>query len=200
MAVPCLPLISPVKTTIKTFLILGISVAITTLTTARAQNTTEQNPVAKAFEQRVKDYVKLREDLEGKMPKLSKEAKPEEIELHKKQLQEAVQKSRSGAKHGDIFTPDAAQLVRNVIKDEFKGKDKVELRKNVLVEAEVKAVPLRVNYPYPEVKEQLEMPPTLLLKLPQLPKQIRYRFVGHNLLLVDRENGLIIDYMTNAVP
>jgi len=189
-----------VKTTIKTFLILGISVAITTLTTARAQNTTEQNPVAKAFEQRVKDYVKLREDLEGKMPKLSKEAKPEEIELHKKQLQEAVQKSRSGAKHGDIFTPDAAQLVRNVIKDEFKGKDKVELRKNVLVEAEVKAVPLRVNYPYPEVKEQLEMPPTLLLKLPQLPKQIRYRFVGHNLLLVDRENGLIIDYMTNAVP
>lgn len=195
-----MPLISPVKTTIKTFLILGISVAITTLTTARAQNTTEQNPVAKAFEQRVKDYVKLREDLEGKMPKLSKEAKPEEIELHKKQLQEAVQKSRSGAKHGDIFTPDAAQLVRNVIKDEFKGKDKVELRKNVLVEAEVKAVPLRVNYPYPEVKEQLEMPPTLLLKLPQLPKQIRYRFVGHNLLLVDRENGLIIDYMTNAVP
>jgi hypothetical protein len=38
------------------------------------------------------------------------------------------------------------------------------------------------------------------LKLPQLPKQIRYRFVGTNMLLVDRENGLIIDFMTNALP
>jgi hypothetical protein len=44
------------------------------------------------------------------------------------------------------------------------------------------------------------MAPTLLLKLPQLPKQIRYRFVGRNMLLVDRENGLIIDYMTDAIP
>ena len=32
-----------------------------------------------AFEQRAKDYVKMREALEGKMPKLSTEAKPEEI-------------------------------------------------------------------------------------------------------------------------
>ena len=134
------------------------------------------------------------------MPKLSKEAKPEEIETHKKQLQDSVRAARAGAKQGDIFTPEAAALVRSIIKEEFKGKDRVELRKAVLVEAEVKSVPLRVNYPYPEVKEQLEMPPTLLLKLPQLPKQIRYRFVGDNMLLVDRENGLILDYMGNAIP
>jgi hypothetical protein len=57
-----------------------------------------------------------------------------------------------------------------------------------------------VNYPYPESQEVLEMAPTLLLRLPQLPKQLRYRFVGPNLLLLDRENGLIIDYMTNALP
>jgi hypothetical protein len=157
-------------------------------------------PVADAFEKRVKDYVKLRESIEEKMPKLSKEAKPEEIEVHKKQLQESVRAARAGAKHGDIFTPDAAAMIRAIIKDEFKGKDRVELRKAVLVESEVKSVPLRVNYPYPETKEQLEMPPTLLLRLPQLPKQIRYRFVGPNMLLVDRENGLILDYMTDALP
>ena len=156
--------------------------------------------ITETFEKRVKDYVKLREDIEAKMPKLSKEAKPEEIETHKKQLQESVRAARTGAKQGDIFTPDAATLVRAIIKEEFKGKDRVELRKAVLVEAEVKAVPLRVNHPYPEVKEQLEMAPTLLLKLPQLPKQIRYRFVGRNMLLVDRENGLIIDYMADAIP
>jgi hypothetical protein len=74
------------------------------------------------------------------------------------------------------------------------------LRKEVLVEAENKAVPVRVNHPYPESQELLEMPPPLLLRLPQLPKQVKYRFVRGNLLLVDRENGLIIDYMTDALP
>jgi len=160
----------------------------------------QNKQLAGAFEKRVKDYVKLRENIEAKMPKLSTEAKPEEIETHKKQLQESVRVARAGAKHGDLFTPDAAAMIRTIIKEEFKGKDRVDLRKAVLVDAEVKSVPLRINYPYPEVKEQLEMPPTLLLKLPQLPKQIRYRFVGRNMLLVDRENGLIIDYMGNAIP
>jgi len=57
-----------------------------------------------------------------------------------------------------------------------------------------------VNYPYPETKDLTQMPPTLLLKLPQLPKEVKYRFVGRHLLLVDTDNGLIVDYMTNALP
>ncbi|HEX8845805.1 MAG TPA: hypothetical protein VF791_14225 [Pyrinomonadaceae bacterium] len=156
--------------------------------------------VAADFEGRVKEYVKLREGLETKLPKLSKDSNPEQIEAHKKLFQEIVRAGRAGAKHGDIFTEAAAALIRSIIKDEFKGRDRAELRKTVLVESEVKGVPLRINYPYPESQELLEMPPTLLLKLPQLPKQIRYRFVGRNMLLVDRENGLILDYMLDAVP
>jgi DNA integrity scanning protein DisA with diadenylate cyclase activity len=155
---------------------------------------------AEAFEKRVKDYASLRESLEEKMPKLSKESKPEEIETHKKQFQERVRAARAGAKHGEIFTPEAQALIRRIIKDEFKGRERAEFRDTVLKEAEIKAVPLRVNYPYPEGGELLEMPATLLLRLPQLPKQVRYRFVGRNFLLVDRENGLIVDYMTNALP
>ena len=155
---------------------------------------------AAAFEKRVKEYVGLREGLEDEMPKPPKDATPEQIEAHKAAFQERVRAARSGAKQGDVFTPEAARLVRAVIKDEFKGRERQELRKEVLVEAENKAVPVRVNYPYPETQELLEMPPTLLLRLPQLPKQVKYRFVRGNLLLVDRENGLIIDYMTDALP
>jgi hypothetical protein len=152
------------------------------------------------FEKRVKEYVKLREGLEEKMPKLSKESTPEQIEAHKKAFQEAVRSARVGAKHGDLFSPEIADYIRATIKNEFKGRERKELRETVLVEADTKAVPLRVNYPYPETAELLEMPPTLLLKLPQLPKQVKYRFVGRNMLLVDRENGLIIDYMLDALP
>ncbi|MDQ3802740.1 MAG: hypothetical protein M3416_02660 [Acidobacteriota bacterium] len=155
--------------------------------------------VASAFEKRVKEYADLRERLEEKLPKLPKDATPEQIATHKKSFQEMVRAARSGAKHGDVFTPEAAALIRSLIRRTFQGKDRAELRETVF-EAETKGVPVRVNYTYPETKELVEMPPTLLLNLPQLPKQVRYRFVGRNLLLVDRENGLIVDYMTNALP
>jgi hypothetical protein len=173
---------------------------------AAAQTTAAQVAVAPkhkeafaAFEARVKEYVSMREGLEGKMPKLSKDSKPEEIEAHKAALQKAVQAARASAKQGDLFVPALAAHIREVIKAETPPKVKREVRETV-VTSEVKAVPLRVNYPYPDSQEQLEMPPTLLLRLPQLPKQVRYRYVGRNMLLVDRENGLIIDFMPDALP
>jgi hypothetical protein len=159
----------------------------------------EQQKTVAAFQDRIKEYVKFRERLEETMPKLSKEAKPEEIEVHKKSFQEMVRKARGNAKPGDIFTPDIIKHIRGTLKREFKGKDLKELRETVF-EAETKGVPVRVNYPYPENKELMEMPPTVLLALPELPKQMRYRYVGSHLLLVDRENGLIIDYMLDALP
>lgn len=152
-----------------------------------------------AFEERAKEYSELRESLEDKLPKLSKEATPEQIEAHKTSFQEMVRQARAGAKHGDVFGEAIAGVIRAMIKREYTGQQLQELRTAVM-EAETEGVPLRVNYPYPESKELLEMPPTLLLKLPQLPKQLRYRFVGTNLLLVDRENGLIVDYITSALP
>ena len=160
----------------------------------------EQKRAVDAFDKRVKDYVSMRERVEAGMSKLSKDAKPEEIEAHKTAFQEKVRAARAAAKPGEIFTPDIANHIRAIIKDEFKGAERQEMRKEVLVEAENKAVPLRVNYPYPESQEFLEMPPTLLLRLPQLPKQVKFRFVRRNLLLVDRENGLILDFMTDALP
>lgn len=160
---------------------------------------TDRQAIA-TFEQHVKDYVKLREGLEDKLPKLPQDSKPEQIEAHKVSFQEIVRTARAGAKQGDIFVPEIVDYIQRTIRDEFKGQDRQELRKKVLVEADTKAVPLRVNYPYPDSEELVDMPPTLLLRLPQLPKQVKYRFVGKNLLLVDRENALIIDYMLNAVP
>lgn len=157
------------------------------------------NPVAAAFEARVREYVDLREGIEDKMEKLPKDATAEQINDHKTAFQAAVRQARSGALPGQLFTREAAAYVRRVIAAEVKGRERAELRKTV-AEAETKGVPLRINYPYPESKELLDMPATLLLKLPTLPKQVKYRFVGRNLLLVDRENGLIIDYMTKALP
>ncbi len=91
--------------------------------------------VAAGFEARVKQYVKLREGLEDKLPKLSQDATPEQIEKHKIAFQEVVRSARSGAKQGTIFTPEAAKYIRATIKREFRGAERQELRKTVLSEA-----------------------------------------------------------------
>lgn len=166
---------------------------------AQSRLSTQEKKVAAEFEQKAKEYSRLRERIEDGLPKLPKEATAEQIESHKVSFQKAVQLARTNAQQGEIFTPAAARLIRKIIKNEFKGKDRVELRQTVF-EAQTEGVPMKINYPYPDSKEQIDMPPTLLLALPQLPKQLRYRFVGKNFLLVDRENALIIDYMSNALP
>jgi hypothetical protein len=155
--------------------------------------------VTDSFKERVKQYVKLREQLEGKLPKLSTEAKPADIEAHQDAFGNLLRAARANAKPGDLFTTEVAQYFRLVIKDEFKGQRLKELRGTVL-NSDTKGVPLRISYTYPETKEMVEMPPTLLLRLPELPKQLRYRFVGRHLLLLDRESLLIVDYMPNALP
>lgn len=152
-----------------------------------------------AFEKRVKDYVKLRQNIVRNLPKLTPNSKPERIEGHKTAFQEQVKLARPEAKPGDIFTEDIASRIRHLIKTAFKGTERQEIRETVLA-ADTRGVPLRVNYVYPETKELTQVPPTLLLELPQLPEYLRYRFVGHHLLLVDRETNVIVDYMLKALP
>jgi len=164
----------------------------------RAESFAEDIMLAK-FEGRVTEYARLRERLEDKLPKLPKDSTPEQIKAHRTAFQEVVRAARAGAKQGDLFTPDIADYFRRTIRNEFKGERLEALRKEIL-EAETQGVPLRVNYAYPETKELTQIPPTLLLKLPRLRKQVRYRFVGRHLLLVDRENDLIVDYMLDALP
>lgn len=185
------------KTVAKAYILVWI-VAIAAMSGA-AQDIRTDKVIASEFENRVREYTKRREALESELPQLSKQATAEEIAAHKSALLKKVLADRKGARHGHVFTPDAEKLIRSIITQQYQARDRMELRKE-LAEAENKTVAVKVNAVYPEAAELLEMPPTLLLALPQLPKQVRYRFVGNNLLIVDRENHLIVDYMTNALP
>lgn len=178
--------------------LLVVCLALTVVAQAQSPSEVEKQTVA-TFEKRVKEYVKFRNEIKSKLPKLSKDSTPEQIHAYMTSFEDAVRAARAGAKRGELFVPEVSTYIRAALRADFKGQEKVELRKTIL-QAETQGVPVRVNYPYPEEKEFGEMPPTLLLKLPQLPQEMRYRFVGTNLLLVDRENNLIVDYMTNALP
>lgn len=151
------------------------------------------------FEKQVKAYVDLRNKVRENAPKLSKDSTPEQIHAYKTALEQSLRSARNGAKRGELFRPETATYIRRTLKTEFQGKDRQELREKIL-ETELQGVVLRVNYPYAESAEFSEMPATLLAKLPQVPKEVRYRFVGRNMLLVDRESNVIIDYMPDALP
>lgn len=167
---------------------------------AAAQVSDAEKQTIATFEKRIKEYVKLRNQVKEKLPtKLSKDSTPEQIHAYMNLFEDGVRAARAGAQRGELFVPEVATYIRNTLREDFKGRDKAELRKTIL-QAETQGVAVRVNYPYPEAREFTEMPPTLLLKLPQLPQEMRYRFVGTNLLLVDRENNVIVDYMPNALP
>jgi hypothetical protein len=176
----------------------SVEVAQPTHTFHSAVSPEEKRAIA-SFEKRVKDYVKLRNQVKAKVPKLSKDSSPEQIAAFEKASIEALRVARATAKPGDVFTPEAAQIIRGTLKTEFKPTEKKEIRK-VVLEADTARAPLRVNYPYPDKAEFTEMPAKLLLRLPQLPKEVKYRYVGRNLFLVDTDNNLIIDYMLDALP
>ena len=151
------------------------------------------------FEGNLNSYIERRAEIKAGMPKLGDSATPEEIDRHRTELLKAVSKDRQAAKQGDILTPAAVDSLRYLILKEYKEDELTALRKTIF-EAENKNVKLVVNAVYPPSEEKLEMPPRLLETLPKLPDVLRYRFVGDALLIVDKENELILDIARNILP
>ena len=185
-------------------LLWGASLAVA----QKTQNTALAEPVVVSpadkaaldlFEKQVKDYIELRNKVRANAPKLAKDSTPEQIDTYRTTLQTSLRSARPNAKRGELFRPETADYIRRTLKTEFQGKDRQQLREQIF-ETETQGVVLRVNYPYAQSAELSEMPATLLTKLPPLPKELRYRFVGRNMLLVDRESDVIIDFMPDALP
>jgi len=186
----------PVRWIVCAFILFVVSTAFTH---AQTKLSPAERKQISEFEKRANAYIKLREKVKTAAPPLKKDATAAELEAYKDGLQKAVIAARSNAVQGQIFTPQVSPLIKRLIKTSLVDFEKSEVRKTVL-EADTKGVPIKVNAVYPESKELVEMPPPLLLALPQLPKDLRWRFIGRSLALVDRDGSLIIDYLPNALP
>jgi hypothetical protein len=181
--------------------------AVVILSCAAKDNVTNVpvSPEFQPFEKAVRDYMKLRQDLEKKLPKLPERAQPEQIVAHKTKLREAIQAARSNARQGDVFVPSTrSQFVRTVA-SEMKGSAGRSARNTVTADnPKAPGVPgdvkVAVNATYPDTAPVSTLPPTLLLRLPTLPEGLEYRFVGRSLILRDVEAALIVDYLANVLP
>src|SRR5262245_31512151 len=87
---------------IATDLLLGLALwfapRVSFICAAQDQAKAVEPAVVTTFNQRVKDYIKLRDKLEGELPKLSTKSQPADIEKHFVSLQTSIIAAREGAK------------------------------------------------------------------------------------------------------
>jgi len=152
-----------------------------------------ENPVFGDFSQRVEQYLKLRMAL----PEERTTKHRKEIVDRRRALAEAIRQARTGAKQGDIFTPDISEQFLKVIRGTLL---RPSARKTIRQGEPVAGLHLSVNGAYPENLPLTTVPPTLLRRLPQLPDRLAYRIVGRDFVLQDTEARLVVDFIPGALP
>jgi len=155
-----------------------------------------QNAAFGDFSQRVEQYLKLRKTLPNERTTKSRE----QIVDRRHALAEAIRQSRAGAKQGDIFTLEISEQFLRVIRGTLVGANSSSVRKTIRQGEPLASLHLTVNGAYPEHLPMTTVPPTMLLRLPQLPEKIAYRIVGHDFVLQDTEARLVIDFIPGALP
>lgn len=170
--------------------------------------------VLKKFQQEIQEYVDDRKKL-TKGALVSAKSSPEELAAFQKNLTEATVRHRKGEKQGNIFKPSVETAIRHILAREFSGPEGPALisaikQGNPTMEGnpsprdpskEVKqSVVVAVNAIYNDAAPFSSVPPKLLLNLPLLPEEVRYRFVGRTLILRDTEANVILDFIRDVVP
>jgi hypothetical protein len=155
----------------------------------------------KIFADRIQAYIKLQKNLEDSLSPLKPTKDTAQIVEHQHALAGKIAEARRDAHQGDIFIPGAAKRIRKIIHSEFHGPEGRVARRTIRQDDPSKIMArLHVNNVFPEGIPLTTTPPDLLLKLPELPQELVYRFVGHDLTLVDINARLIVDLIEDVIP
>jgi hypothetical protein len=165
---------------------------------ASGQTPSQDDATVKDFESRVTKYLDLRKKEAGTPPRPTNSA--EKIVESRQDLALKVQGFRSDAKQGDVFTPEIAEYFRRQVAAALAGPHGRKIRASLRHAEPVHAVSLQVNQSYPQGIPLQSTPPSLLLNLPTLPKELEYRIIGHTLVLHDLAPNIIVDFVPNAIP
>ena len=159
----------------------------------------------KEFETQIQKYLALQKKAVGTVPSIPRENTDAAlIAKHEKQIADAIRAARPNAKQGEIFTPGVRRLITMAIKQTLEGREGAAAKATILGEGNPKSDPsaapvnLAVNSPYPIAAPLSTMPPSVLMALPPLPKELEFRFVGHNLILRDTQANMIVDVLPEA--
>jgi len=166
---------------------------LSTFLIAAQQRVNANAAIAAKFEHKIADYMKLRQKALAGLAVPKNTESPEKIADFQKQLAGKIRDLRPQAKQGDLFTPEVAGLFQRLVATAMRGKDGALIRTSFQRAEPIQGEHLDVNATYPDGLPLQSMPPSLLLNLPRLPKELEYRFVGRELILHDTQASLIVD-------
>lgn len=164
------------------------------------QQDNEEARDLKTFADGVQAYVKMQKNLEASLPTLKTTKDPAQIVDHQHALAGKIAEARRDARQGDIFTHEVTERFRKIIHKSFQGSEGRLARRTIQQDTPFKIVPMHVNDVFPDDVPLTTTPPTLMLKLPKLPPELTYRFVGRDLVLKDIKAGLVVDLIPKAIP
>lgn len=170
--------------------------------------------VLSKFGHEVEEYVELHQELLHRIPNVHAGATSEEIAAHRAKMAKGITEERKSARRGEIFKPKVEAAFRRVIEEALAADRDAVVQAVKDGNPRVEGVPdpsnpgrehrppvrVAVNAIYPDDAPFSSVPPTLLQKLPQLPEEVKYRFVGRDLILRDTEANVILDFIPNAIP
>ena len=145
------------------------------------------------FNRRVDEYVALRSRMEAGLPPLVVTTNADEIERFEHRLTERIADAR-GRRRGQVFAPAMEGQVKRMLATHADAATVALLMEDGPGEFDVD-----VNETYKKRHALATMPPKLLLLLPDLPKDVEYRFVGRHLILRDARANMIIDEIPFAI-
>src|SRR5690348_1868893 len=160
-----------------------------------AQKVNRDAAISADFEKRVADYMKLRQSAQAGLTTPKNTQSPTQITDYQHQLADRIRSARPQAHQGDLFTPEIANVFRRLVSQSVNGPQGTRIRKSYERAEPIRGVHLEVNQTYPDKLPLQSMPPSLLLNLPKLPKELEYRFVDHELILRDIASNLVVDFI-----
>lgn len=183
-------------------LFLGVvagAIATRTSSINNSQSASERPVLRDEFARRVDAYVALHRQLEQLLPPEIVTPDVEALFAPRRAMNREMRLARQKALQGEIFTPALEGYFRTVIAEALQREGITDLLATIEDENTVHT-PARVNGDYPAGRSVPALPPCLLEALPALPPEVRFSFVGADLILWDLHAGLIVDYVPRAVP
>ena len=145
------------------------------------------------FNRRIEDYTALRARLEKGLPPLVVTTNPDEIEHFEHRLAERIDDARE-SRRGQIFIPAMEGQLKRMLASQV---DAGTLA--LIMEDGPGEIDVDINETYSKKHPLATMPPKLLLLLPDLPKDLEYRFVGRHFVLRDARANIVIDEIPFAI-
>ncbi len=147
------------------------------------------------FNKQVQDYAGLRSRLEKGLPPLQVTENADEIEAFERASGEAASRCPRDRRTLTFFHPAMRRQIRWLLVTQADASDNCGHDGGQSRRIRGRCRTKRIQ----RIVRSATMPPKILLLLPDLPRDIEYRFVGRHLILLDVRANMIIDDIPYAL-